>query len=54
MTISRRMIWAGHVATHKTKYIYIYIFGNFEGTRPLGNLRHEWANCNMEMDFQEM
>jgi len=32
----------------------LYIFGNFEGTRPLGNLRHWWANCNMEMDFQEM
>jgi hypothetical protein len=31
-----------------------YIVGNFEGTRPLGNLGHGWANGNMEMDLQEM
>jgi hypothetical protein len=31
-----------------------YIIGNFEETRPLGNLRHGCANGNIEVNLQEV
>ena len=51
---SRRMRWAGHVARMGRGEAYTgFWWGEPEGKRPLGRLRHRWED-NIKMDFQEV
>ena len=56
MKNSRRMRWAGHVASMGDRiYIYIYrvFVGKPEGKRPLGRPRRRLED-NIKMDLQEV
>jgi hypothetical protein len=51
---SRRMRWAGHVAsTGEKRGTYRILVGRPEGRRPLGRPRHRWED-NIKMDLQEV
>ena len=51
---SRRMRWAGHVAhMGEERGVYRVLVGKQVGRRPLGRLRHRWAD-NIRMDLQEV
>ena len=54
MIKSRRMRWAGHVASMgRGGGIYWVLVRKPEGKRPLGRPRHRW-NDNIKMDLQEL
>jgi hypothetical protein len=54
MIMSRRMIWAGHVARMGEKRnAYRILVGNLEGNRPLGRPRRRWVD-NIKMDLREI
>jgi hypothetical protein len=49
--ISRRMRWAGHVASMaERRGVYRVLFGKLEGKIPLWRLRHRWED-NIKMNF---
>jgi len=49
---SRRMKWAGHVASMgESRGVYRVLLGKPEGKRPLGRPRHRWEN-NIKMELQ--
>jgi hypothetical protein len=51
---SRRMIWAGHVASmEEVRGVYKVLVGKPEGKRPLGRLRRRLED-NIKMDLQEL
>jgi len=51
---SRRMRWAGHVASKgKDRGLHGVLVGKHEGKRPLGRPRHRWED-NIKMDLQEV
>jgi len=51
---SRRMRWAGHVASMgEERVVYRVLVGKPEGRRPLGRPRHRWVG-NITMDLQEV
>ena len=51
---SRRMIWAGHVASmEEGRGVYRVLVGKPEGRRPLGRPRHRWED-NIRMDLREV
>jgi len=51
---SRRMRWAGHVASMgEERGVYRVLVGKPEGRRPLGRPRRRWAD-NIRMDLQEV
>jgi hypothetical protein len=49
--ISRRMIWAGHVACMGDENCNIILVGKPEGMIPLGRLRHKWEE-KIKMDLR--
>jgi hypothetical protein len=52
--ISRRMRWAGHVASMGEKSdAYRILVGRLEGRRPLGRPRRRWED-NIKMDIREV
>jgi len=52
--ISRRMIWAGHVArVGEKRGVYRVSVGKPEGKRPFGRPRRRWQN-SIKMDLQEV
>jgi len=52
--ISRRIIWAGHVACMgEERGVYRVLVGKPEGRRLLGRPRHRWV-VNIRMDLQEV
>jgi hypothetical protein len=51
---SRRMKWAGHVASTGDRIgVYRVLVGKPEGKRPLGRPRSKWQD-NIKMDLQEV
>ena len=51
---SRRMRWAGHVASMgEERGLYRVLVGKPEGKRPLGRPRRRWVD-NIRMDHQEV
>ena len=51
---SRRMRWAGHVASmEERRGVYRVLVGKPEGKRPPGRPRHRWED-NIKMDLQEV
>jgi len=51
---SRRMRWAGHVASmEEGRSLYRVSMGKPEGRRPLGRPRHRWED-NIKMDLKEV
>jgi len=51
---SRRMRWAGHVASMgEERVVYRVLVGKPEGRRPLGRPRHRWVD-NIRTDLQEV
>jgi hypothetical protein len=51
---SRRMRWAGHVASMgEGRGVYRVLVGKPEGRRPLGRPRRRWED-NIRMDLQEV
>ena len=51
---SRRMRWAGHVASMgKERVVYRVLVGKPKGRRPLGRPRRRWVD-NIRTDLQEM
>ena len=51
---SRRMRWAGHVASMgEERGVYRVLVGKPEGRRPLGRPRCRWVD-NIRMDLQEV
>jgi hypothetical protein len=51
---SRRMMWAGHVASMGERWgVYRVLVGQPEGKRPLGRSRHRWENTT-QLDLQEV
>ena len=51
---SRRMRWAGHVASMgERRGVYRVLVGKLEGKRQLGRPRHRWED-NIKMDLQEV
>jgi hypothetical protein len=51
---SRRMKWAGHVASMgEGRGVYRVLVGKLEGKRPLRRPRRRWED-NIRMDFQEV
>jgi len=51
---SRRMRWAGHVASMREgRGLYRALVGKPEGKRPLGRPRHRWED-NIKMDLQDV
>jgi hypothetical protein len=51
---SRRMRWAGHVASvGEGRGVYRVLVGRPEGKRPLGRPRHRWED-NIKMDLREI
>jgi hypothetical protein len=51
---SRRMRWAGHVASMgEERGVYRTLVGRPEGTRPLGRPKRTWEN-NIKMDLREI
>jgi hypothetical protein len=51
---SRRMRWAGHVASMgEERNVYRVLMGKPEGKRPLGRPRHRWED-GIRMDFREV
>jgi hypothetical protein len=51
---SRRMRWAGHVASMKKgRGVCRVLVGMPEGRRPLGRPRHRWED-NIKMDLREI
>ena len=54
VTKSRRMRWAGHVASMgEERGVYRVLVGKLEGKRSLGRPRRRWVN-NIRMDLQEV
>ena len=54
VTKSRRMRWAGHVASMGDgRGVYRVLVGKPEGKRPLGRPRRRWED-NIRMDLQEV
>jgi hypothetical protein len=54
MRKSRRMRWAGHVASMgKGRGVYRVLVGKPEGKRPLGRPRRRWED-NIKADLQEV
>jgi hypothetical protein len=54
MIKSRRMRWAGHVASMKKKRnAYRILVGKPEGSRPLGRPRRRWVD-NIKIDLSEI
>ena len=54
MIKSRRMRWAGHVASmEESRGVYRVLVGKPEGKRPLGRPRRRWED-NIKMDLQEV
>ena len=51
---SRRMRWAGHVASMgEGRGVYRILVGKLEGKRPLGRPRRRWED-NIKMGLQEV
>jgi hypothetical protein len=51
---SRRMRWAGHVASRgERRGVYGVLVGNPDGKRPLGRPRRRWED-SINMDLQEV
>jgi hypothetical protein len=51
---SRRMWWAGHVASmEEGRGVYRVLVGKSEGRRPLGRPRCRWGD-NIRMDLREV
>jgi len=51
---SRRMRWAGHVASiGEERRVCRVLVGKLEGRRPMGRRRHRWVD-NIRMDLQEV
>jgi hypothetical protein len=54
MIKSRRMRWAGHVASMgEGRGDYRVLVGRLERKRPMGRPRHRWEN-NIKMDLREI
>jgi hypothetical protein len=54
MIMSRRMIWAGHIARMGEKMnAYRILAGNPQGKRLLGRQRRRWMD-NIKMDLREI
>jgi hypothetical protein len=54
MIMSRRMRWAGHVASIGAKMnVYKILVGKLQGKRPLGRQRRRWMN-NIKMNLREI
>jgi len=54
MIKSRRMKWAGHVASmNEERGVYRVLVGKPEGRRPLGRHKRRWVD-NIRMDLQEV
>jgi hypothetical protein len=54
MIKSRRMRWAGHVASlGERRSVYRVLFGRPEGKRPLGRPRRRWK-YNIKIDVREI
>jgi hypothetical protein len=51
--ISRRMMWAGHVARMGGRGVYRVLVGRPEGKRPLGRPSYKWE-VNIKMDLREV
>jgi hypothetical protein len=54
MINSRRMRWAGHVASMgERRNAYMILVGKPEGRRPLGRPRRRWVD-NIKIDLREI